>query len=1229
MWWVSVDNFYRQMLELKSKNIVYLNDYNPNDPNHFVITFDGIYKNVLDYALPILYEFKYPFELFLSSDYIGRDNSFDRSEPLTEFVSLEDLKLLVKNNGRLQWHTKSHPDLTNVQDISSIIFELEIPLALKKIDPKGFNWFAYPYGNFNQIVVEEVKKRFAGGLSCHQGNDTDIYCLNRLTVTNQTTFKKATIGVIIASYNYGSFLVEAIESVLRQTRLPDEILITDDASDDNTYEIADFYQKKYPQLIKVNRNEHNLGIVRHFNRAISLTSSDYITILGADNRYRSDYIEKTSLILDQSPDVAIAYSDFALFGSRAKLVYASNNIKRQGLIKENTFFIINFPDFNEETKNELLTKGNFIHGSSMFRRSAFNEVGGYIEIADVPEDYNLFTRIVKLGWNAKRVPLPILEYRQHSKSQANIRLTTFAEVQFYKQLVKNLYHELQEIKSKFQIANTESVYVSNTSEINNEFELNDINFVIFPDWQQSQEIIFEDLHNVINTIIKHPDINRINLLIDNTGISEEDVNFILADIVFNMLQESEDLDISQEPVFTLVNNLSIQDWKMLVPKITGRLILKAENISLIKNPIIQKIPSYEPDNILTIDFNNILENINKFTDSMRFMFSYGSYFQEIGDADNYYECVEGLVDSLHTSISSNYTSVLWYQVVSDFTQFSNFIPIYFNEKNLRHIYIKRAEIIELFLRLNHHEIDYTFVERSVSRKKIRLGILAAHFTPSAETFAYLPIYEYLSRDFEVILYSLTKTGHQLEQYCQLSANEFKLLPQELLQQVNTIRADDLDILFIATNVTAVTNPICLLATHRLARIQVTSGGSVVTTGMRNIDYYISGTLTDPSPTAQDQYQEKLIKIEGSAHCFSYGTEEGKLTTPVERNNLGIPTDAVVFISGANYFKIVPELMETWTKIISRVSNSVLVLLPFGPNWSKNYPKTDFINHLNSTLSNHGLTTERLIVLDPQPVPNREDMKEYYKIADVYLDSYPFGGTTSLIEPLQVNLPVITRQGNCFRSAMGAAIVQTLNISDLVADSEEVYIKLAVALGNNSELRHEKSAEIKARMQGNPSFLNSRSYSAKIGSLFQEIFSKYLTDTLNQNFRLGDINLIIFPDWSQTEESISLDLEQAIKTVVTHPRSEKTTLLININNVAVEDVELLLSSVTMNLLMQEDLDVTEGLEISLVENLSDIQWKALLPCIHARISLEHEDRDALIQAQAETLLTYELESLSYA
>ena len=56
VWWVDADNFIGRC-ELKYKTIVYLDDYDPDNPNHVVITFDGCYKNVLEYAVPILKKF--------------------------------------------------------------------------------------------------------------------------------------------------------------------------------------------------------------------------------------------------------------------------------------------------------------------------------------------------------------------------------------------------------------------------------------------------------------------------------------------------------------------------------------------------------------------------------------------------------------------------------------------------------------------------------------------------------------------------------------------------------------------------------------------------------------------------------------------------------------------------------------------------------------------------------------------------------------------------------------------------------------------------------------------------------------------------------------------------------------------------------------------------------------------------------------------------------------------
>ncbi|MBD2360726.1 FkbM family methyltransferase [Anabaena minutissima FACHB-250] len=147
------------------------------------------------------------------------------------------------------------------------------------------------------------------------------------------------------------------------------------------------------------------------------------------------------------------------------------------------------------------------------------------------------------------------------------------------------------------------------------------------------------------------------------------------------------------------------------------------------------------------------------------------------------------------------------------------------------------------------------------------------------------------------------------------------------------------------------------------------------------------------------------------------------------------------------------------------------------------------------------------------------------------------------------------------------------------------------------------------------------------SKMAEIVSAALIDATLLSLNLKEINLIVFPDWSQPEDSIGLELAQVIKTIATHSESSKTTLLIDTTNILAEDVELFLSSITMSLLMEEDLDITDELEITLLVNLAEIQWKALLPRLHGRIILEHENQQAVVQAKAATLTSYDLESFS--
>lgn len=408
-WWVTPDSFYLQMQDLRSRKVVYLDEYNPLDPSQCVITFDGVYDNVWKYAIPILKHFGYPFELFIIGKYIGKDNQFDTVEPPAIFANKETLKKMILEGGRLQWHTWSHNKILGEQAQQVYNRELIVPAELRELCPEGFKWFAFPHGERDEFLRRQVKHFFSGALACDDGDPKDRYDLERITVYNDTRLSNTKVSVIIPCYNYGHFLADAIESVLKQTIPPDEILVIDDFSSDNSVEVA----RRYEPLIRVEVNSRNLGVVENFKKAITLTKGDYICFLGADNRFRSDYIEKTKAVLDSDTNIGIAYTHFVLFDKRAPAVAAEMGAIAHPHIPG--LFLKKFP----ETPQTDIRKLNYIHGSSMYRRIAYDQAGGYISDA-LPEDASLFARILDNGWKAKLVDEYLLEYRQHAKDQINL-----------------------------------------------------------------------------------------------------------------------------------------------------------------------------------------------------------------------------------------------------------------------------------------------------------------------------------------------------------------------------------------------------------------------------------------------------------------------------------------------------------------------------------------------------------------------------------------------------------------------------------------------------------------------------------------------------------------------------------------------------------------------------------------------------------------------------------------
>ena len=87
-------------------------------------------------------------------DTVGKGNEFDQPlEPPARFANKEQLRKMVQEGGRLQWHSRTHKDLTRVDSPSLREEELAVPVEFREMDPKGFHWFAYPHGKHTPEII--------------------------------------------------------------------------------------------------------------------------------------------------------------------------------------------------------------------------------------------------------------------------------------------------------------------------------------------------------------------------------------------------------------------------------------------------------------------------------------------------------------------------------------------------------------------------------------------------------------------------------------------------------------------------------------------------------------------------------------------------------------------------------------------------------------------------------------------------------------------------------------------------------------------------------------------------------------------------------------------------------------------------------------------------------------------------------------------------------------------
>lgn len=127
-----------------------------------------------------------------------------------------------------------------------------------------------------------------------------------------STDKRLKISIAMATYNGGKYLQEQLDSFLAQTRLPDELVITDDCSTDNTLEIIQAFAATAPFEVRWEQNEKNLGYAGNFNQALMKTMGDLVFLSDQDDVWFPEKLARSECYALNNPKALVIMNDAEL-----------------------------------------------------------------------------------------------------------------------------------------------------------------------------------------------------------------------------------------------------------------------------------------------------------------------------------------------------------------------------------------------------------------------------------------------------------------------------------------------------------------------------------------------------------------------------------------------------------------------------------------------------------------------------------------------------------------------------------------------------------------------------------------------------------------------------------------------------------------------------------------------------------------------------------------------------
>ena len=219
--------------------------------------------------------------------------------------------------------------------------------------------------------------------------------------------KEPLVSVIMGIYNTAKSLSNSIESILNQTYKNWELIMCDDCSMDNTFEVANSYAAKYSN-IKVIKNEKNMRLAYSLNQCLKEAKGEYIARMDADDICMPFRFERQVEFLNDNPEFMCVGSTIIPFDEEGE--------KQERKIKE------------KPVARDMKRGVTFFHPTIMMRKQGYDALNGYLvsKRTRKGQDLDLWFRFYAKGYKGYNIQEPLLKYHESLEDYRKKRNLSYA-----------------------------------------------------------------------------------------------------------------------------------------------------------------------------------------------------------------------------------------------------------------------------------------------------------------------------------------------------------------------------------------------------------------------------------------------------------------------------------------------------------------------------------------------------------------------------------------------------------------------------------------------------------------------------------------------------------------------------------------------------------------------------------------------------------------------------------